>query len=127
MTETITPQVTTEDVKQAILALLRENNVELKSVLEDLATKIKDSATPKQNKTKAVKSKDGGITIIEGSRMPYSEMPFWKANPHLKPLVLTKENHRPAKGDFATAMKNAQEAFSDLDVTDEEWLLQIQD
>ncbi len=109
MTETVTPQVTTEDVKQAILALLRENNVELKSVLEDLAIKIKDSATPKLKKTKAAKTKDGGITIVEGSRMPYSEMPFWKANPHLKPIDFKAQGY----GMTQEAFKNLQDFFQE--------------
>ncbi len=129
MTETAIQQVTPEDVKQAILTLIRENNAELKAILREIPipAKIKDSAKRKKKKSKDSKSKDRSITIIEGSRIPYSEMPFWKANPHLKSLVLTKKNHRPAKGDFATAMKQAQEVFSDLDVTDEEWLMQILD
>lgn len=127
MTATAIQKVTTEDVKQGILALIRENNAELKAFLGDVSAKIMDTPTPEKKKNKASKSKETTITVVEGARMPYSEMPFWKANPHLKPLILTGKNHRPAEGDFATAMRNAQEAFSDLDVTDEEWLLQIQD
>lgn len=123
ITATPIPQVTTEDVKLAILALIRENNAEFIAFLEDISSKKTNKPTPKKKKSKV----QTPITVVEGERIPYSEMPFWKANPHLKPMVLNEKNHHPAKGDFATAMKKAQEAFSDLDLTDEEWLLQIQD
>lgn len=122
-----TLQVTVEDIKQGILALIRENNTEFKTFLEDRSSKIVDTPTPKKKKTKVKKQKESTITFVESPHIPYSEMPFWKANPHLKPLVLTEQNHRPGNGNFAEAFKKAQEAFSDLDVTDEEWLLQIQD
>ena len=64
---------------------------------------------------------------MESERVPYSEMAYWKANPDLKPMVLNELNYRAAQGNFFEALKNAQEVFSDLDVTDEEWLEQIKD
>jgi hypothetical protein len=129
MTATAIQQVTIEDVKQAILVLFKENSAELKSFLDDLSSKITDTPSPKKKKTKAKKPKESTFTVVEGPRIPYSEMPFWKANPHLhaQALAFREKNDRPAHSNVATAFKKAQEAFSDLDVTDEEWLLQIQD
>ncbi len=124
MTESAIQKVTTEDVKEAILTLIRENNAELKAFLGEVSSKIVD--TPKKKKHQKPKS-DGSITIIESEHVPYSEMAYWKANPDLKPMVLNEQNHRIAQGDFSKALKNVQEAFSDFDVTDEEWFEQIKD
>lgn len=129
MTATAIQQVTTEDVKQGILALIRENNAELKAFLGEVSAKITDTPTPQNGRIKAQKSKKATFTVVEGARVPYSEMPFWKENPHLQEQILAfrEKKHLPAEGDFATAMKKVQEVFSDLDVTDAEWLLQIKD
>jgi hypothetical protein len=85
---TATPiqQVTTEDVKLAILALIRENNAEFKAFLDNTSSKIADKLTPKKGKRKSSKSKEMSITFVESEHVPYTEMPYWKANPHLKPL-----------------------------------------
>jgi hypothetical protein len=130
MTATVIQQMTTEDVKQAILLLFKENSAELKAFLDDLSSKIVDTPTPKNKKTETEKPEESTFTVVvESPRIPYSEMPFWKANPHLQAeaLAFREKNIRYGKGDVASAFKKAQEAFSDLDVTDEEWLLQIQD
>ena len=86
MTATAIQQVTTEDVKQGILALIRENNAELKAFLGEVSAKITDTPTPHNGRIKAQKSKKATFTVVEGARVPYSEMPFWKENPHLKPI-----------------------------------------
>ena len=54
MTETAIKKVTTEDVKEAILTLIRENNAELKAFLGDVSSKIMD--TPKKKKRQTAKT-----------------------------------------------------------------------
>ena len=54
MTETAIQKVTTEDVKEAILTLIRENNAELKAFLGDVSSKIMD--TPKKKKRQTSKT-----------------------------------------------------------------------
>ena len=82
MPTTSVQKVSTEEVKQAILALIKENNAEFKQLLSQLLPSMTISA-PKKNK----KTAQSLPTLPPHTeRIPYDEMPFWKANPHLKPL-----------------------------------------
>jgi hypothetical protein len=83
MTDTIVQQpVSFEDLKQVVLSLIKENNAEFKQLLADSLPKI---APSKPKKAKEQQEALNG-TPVKKERIPYSEMPFWKANPHLKPL-----------------------------------------
>jgi hypothetical protein len=83
MTSTAVQQtVSTEDVKQAIIALIKENNAEIKQLLGDLFPQL---VSPVRKKTKPKQAPINGVAVKK-ERIPYSEMPFWKANPHLKPI-----------------------------------------
>ena len=84
MPTTSVQKVSTEDVKQAILALMKENNAEFKQMLGEILPKLTVS-NPKKKKDI---SKNLSDLPAQTERVPYSEMPFWKANPHLKPLKL---------------------------------------
>jgi hypothetical protein len=78
MATTVIQKPTTEEVKQAIVALVRENNTEFKQLLKELL-----SPQPKaSSKKKALPNPK--------VKVPYSEMPFWKANSDLQPLDLSK-------------------------------------
>jgi hypothetical protein len=83
MTSTAKQQpVSTEEIKQAIIALIKENNAEFKQLLAELLPNL-DLPTPKKAKNKT----ESKIEFPpKKERIPYSEMPFWKANPDLKPL-----------------------------------------
>ena len=74
-------QVSTETVKEAIITLIQENNTEFKQLIAGLSPKKKNG---NKKKTKV----ETPITVVKKERVPYHEMPFWKANPHLKPRVV---------------------------------------
>lgn len=77
------PQVSKEEIKEAIMALIKENNAEFKQLLNDLM--------PKTNlTTKKKRKQDSSPSIIKKERVAYQEMPFWKAHPELKPLDAAK-------------------------------------
>ncbi len=83
MTSTAAQQsVSTEEVKQAIIALIKENNAEFKQLLAELLPNLTSPTPKKVEETAAPKIE----FPPKKERIPYSEMPFWKANPHLKPL-----------------------------------------
>ena len=71
--------VSKEEIKEAIPALIKENNAEFKQLLNDLLPKNKITTKKKQKQNLSV-------TIFKKERAPYQEMPFWKAHPDLKPL-----------------------------------------
>ena len=73
-------QVSTETVKEAIITLIQENNTEFKQLIAGLSPKKK-----KANKKKP--KSETPITVVKKERVPYLEMPFWKANPDFKPLT----------------------------------------
>lgn len=106
-------QVTTEEVKLAILALIRENNAEFKAFLSSILPKKENKPVSK----KEIKNTSKPITIVQGERIPYSEMPFWKANPHLKPVDLKAQGY----GVSVEAFKNLQALFQEPgnEITDE--------
>ena len=74
-------QASTEDIKEAILLLIKENNAEFQQLLNNLTSKKKKSAKTKPKE-------ETPITVVKKERVPYHEMPFWKANPDFKPLTL---------------------------------------
>ena len=77
-------QVSTESVKEAIITLIQENNTEFKQLIAGLSPKRK-----KANKKKI--TSETPFTVVTKERVPYHEMPFWKANPHLKPIDAKEE------------------------------------
>ena len=74
-------QVSTETVKEAIITLIQENNTEFKQLIAGLSPKKKEA---RKKKT----APETPITVVKKERVPYHEMPFWKANPDFKPLTL---------------------------------------
>ncbi len=80
---TTTPSISTissADLQAAIVALIQQNNIELKQLmLEVLPTLI--TIKPKKQRKSFKKQQ---VTLSK-PRVPYSEMPFWKENPYLKP------------------------------------------
>jgi hypothetical protein len=66
--------VSSAELQEAIIALIRQNNTELKQLLADVLV------APKKQSKQLKKE----VTIPPLPRLPYSELPFWKANPHLK-------------------------------------------
>lgn len=113
MTSTALQQVSTEDVKQAIIALIKENNAEFKQLLVDLLPNLAPSAPKKAKKKQAPQNS----SPVNAEHISYSEMPFWKANPHLKPHVF--EGKGTDLEAFSKALANAHEAFKDI--SDKEW------
>lgn len=80
---TISPpqKATQEELKQAIIALFKENNAEFKQLLRDFLSPLPTGdKKPKKQKTPALPQ-----FSTQTEHIPYSEMPFWKMNPHLKP------------------------------------------
>ena len=121
MPTTSVQKVSTEEVKQAILALIKENNAEFKQLLTQLLPSMTISASKKNKKT----AQSLPTLPLHTERIPYDEMPFWKANPHLKPLK--SEGLGVSKEALFELIHEFQETFSELDISDEEWLEQIKD
>ncbi len=117
MTATALQQVSNEDIKQAILALIRENNAEFKQFLGEVLPKTQPNNAKKAPKKAVEKSAVQDEQAVKKERVPYSEMPFWKANPHLKPRV------PEGKGITMEAIKELQAFFKEPgnEITDE-WL-----
>lgn len=114
MTDTAVQQpVSFEELKQVVIALIKENNAEFKQLLADSIPK----RVPKTSKKAKEKQVPLNGTPVKKERIPYSEMPFWKANPDLKPHVL--EGKGGLSNGFWNALDSVHEAFND--VTDEEW------
>ena len=84
MTSTAVQVVPTEAITQAIISLIKENNAEFQRLIADALPKSKPSVSKKDKKKQVVLN---GLPVKK-ERVPYSEMPFWKANPDLKPLTL---------------------------------------
>jgi hypothetical protein len=111
MTSTAVQTVSQEEIKQAILALIRENNAEFKQLLGDFLPKSKPVVAKKTPKKQAVQVE----LPVAKVRVPYSEMPFWKANPDLKPLI------PEGKGISMEAIRELQALFKEPgnEITDE--------
>ena len=105
-------QISTEDIKEAILLLIKENNAEFQQLLNNLTSKKKRSAKTKPKE-------ETPIAVVKKERVPYYEMPFWKANPHLKPINAKEEGY----GMTLEAFRELQAFFKEPgnEVTDE-WL-----
>lgn len=115
MTSTAVQTVSQEEIKQAILALIRENNAEFKQLLGNVLPKSKPVVAKKTTKKQEVQEE----SPVPKVRVPYSEMPFWKANPDLKPLDIEKTSGKPLTKEFYDALSTVHDAFKD--VSDEEW------
>lgn len=111
MTSTAVQTVSQEEIKQAILALIRENNAEFKQLLGNVLPKSKPAVAKKTTKKQAFQTE----APVAKVRVPYSEMPFWKANPDLKPLV------PEGKGISMEAIRELQAFFQESgnEITDE--------
>jgi hypothetical protein len=111
MTTTAVQAVSQEDIKQAILALIRENNAEFKQLLGDFLPKSKPMSAKKTTKKQVIEAELPAPKV----RVPYSEMPFWKANPDLKPLI------PEGKGISMEAIRELQALFKEPgnEITDE--------
>ena len=106
-------QVSTETVKEAIITLIQENNTEFKQLIAGLSPKKK-----KANKKKP--KSETPITVVKKERVPYLEMPFWKANPDFKPHDPTPYSIK--KEDFYAL----QALFQEPDCPSiEEWLAEL--
>jgi hypothetical protein len=90
-----------EVVKACVVSLIKENDTDFIAFLADLLAK---TDTPVVSKKEKKTTSNGHYTPKE--RIPYSEMPFWKANPHLKPAnsegFETKQGFYEALMAFAT-------------------------
>ena len=100
MTSTAVQTVSQEEIKQAILALIRENNAEFKQLLGNVLPKAKPVVAKKTTKKQAFQSESPVAKV----RVPYSEMPFWKANPDLKPVDIEKTGAKPLTKAFYDAL-----------------------
>ena len=99
MTETIaTPTATTEQVKAAILELIKENDPQLQQWLKTALNKRVPKA--KNGQTKNTRSR--------------SELPFWKAHPELEPLTPPKGGSINKKN-----LEELQELFKDAPPAEE--------
>lgn len=76
-------QISKEEIKEAIVDLIKENNAEFRQLLNDLMPKTSVTTKKKQKQNSSPK-------IVKKERVAYQEMPFWKAHPELKPLDATK-------------------------------------
>jgi hypothetical protein len=120
MTATAIQQVSNEDIKQAILALIRENNAEFKQFLGDALPNAKPIVSKKAPKKAVEKQVVQEEQPVKKERIPYSEMPFWKANPQFKPRV------PEGKGITMEAIKELQALFQEPDCPPvEEWIAQL--
>jgi hypothetical protein len=121
MTSTAVQQISTEDLRQVLHALIEDKNSEF---LQIIARKLEKKPTIVSKKTK----KKAALPLelpVKKERIPYSELPFWKANPHLKP-----RDPKPyaLKKDFFDAFKVAQESFKDVTEAEwDEWLKELKD
>lgn len=116
MTSTINQQFSKEDIKQVVISLIQENNAEIQHLIADLLPKIQVSAKKKSKKKVVPKP-------IQNERIPYSEMPFWKTHPHLKPLIPEDFGAQPVSME---AIKKLQTLFQQPDCPPiEEWLADL--
>ncbi len=103
--------ISTGEVKQVLLALIKENKAEFKQFLAELLTYI-DSPLVQKEKEPLTSPE-----TIKKEPLPSDDMPIWQANPDLNPPVLGDEDG--LSKDFWDALHATQEAFKDI--TDEEW------
>ena len=105
--------VSTEVLKEAIMLLIEEHKTEFKQLLNG-------SSARKKAITKKKKDANMPTASVEKERVPYHEMPFWKANPDLKPLDATPYSIK--KEDFEAL----QALFQQQDCPPiEEWIAEL--
>lgn len=94
--------VSPADLQAAVIALIQQNNVELKQLMSEALLNLVTVKPKKQQKS----TQNRRVTSTK-TRVAYSEMPFWKANPHLKPAV------KPGLGLKKEVFEAAQIFFQD--------------
>jgi hypothetical protein len=99
----------TEALKDAIIALIKEKNPELRRLLRAEVFFLRPPKRVRQPKKI--------IVPVQEKRISYDEMPFWKANPDLKPMDLKSKGY----GVTQEALKKAQAFFQEPgnEITDE--------
>ena len=75
--------LSTEDVKQAILSLIRENNAEFKQLFAEL---MDNDDTPLVENEEEQTVETVPVEAVKKEPLDWREMPFWKAHPELKPI-----------------------------------------
>ena len=75
--------LSTEDVKQAILSLIRENNAEFKQFFAEL---MDNHHAPIVENEQEQTVDIAPVEAVKVQQLDWREMPFWKAHPELKPI-----------------------------------------
>ena len=75
--------ISTEDVKQAILSLIRENNAEFKQFFAEL---MDNHHAPIVENEQEQTVDIAPVEAVKVQQLDWREMPFWKAHPELKPI-----------------------------------------
>ena len=92
-----------DDIKQAILSLIQENNAEFKQFLDELMV---DKNSPVVEKVTEPIVEIPPVEAVQKEPLHWSEMPFWKAHPELKPIdtkpFAAKQGLYEAMMNFAT-------------------------
>ena len=92
-----------DDIKQAILSLIQENNAEFKQFLDELMANKNASVVEKESKPTV---EILPVEAVQKEPLHWSEMPFWKAHPDLKPIdpkpFAAKQGLYEAMMNFAT-------------------------
>jgi hypothetical protein len=81
-----TVSISSADLQAAIVALIQQNNAELRQLIAEILPPLLQQ--PKKTRKTALKMSKASVTPPL-PRKPYHELPFWKANPHLKPVKVT--------------------------------------
>ena len=111
MTTTNVSPIPQDALKEALLALMRENNAELKLFLSDLPP-FRSYIMDKQSKFTQIL-----VPVKTEQHRLYEKMPFWKAHPEFKPINLKAQGY----GITQEALKKAQAFFQEPgnEITDE--------
>jgi hypothetical protein len=100
MASTTVQQISKEDIKQAILSLIKENNAEFRHLIAELLPKIEKPVKRKTKKNAA------NFSPIQHERIPHSEMSFWKSHPHLNPQSPEEFGAKPVSLETIQALQN---------------------
>jgi hypothetical protein len=87
MTTTNVSPIPQEDLKAALLALMRENNAELKLFLSDLPP-FRAYLLYERSKFKQITA-----SVETEQHRLYKQMPFWKAHPEFKPIDIKAQGY----------------------------------
>jgi hypothetical protein len=98
---------TPEQLKAYLITLFVED--------EAFKTVVREQIQPKSKHKngKKAKSKENDYPELSTEKIPFSEMPFWKLNPHLKPIDAT-----PYKLDLSN-LAEMQELWKDMPSAEE--------